>query len=138
MASAASIMRSASCTTSSRAFRCRKPHDTYALMASPIRKTDNSTTLNLSLKPIGPSSSAILRRRARRPGGRPARRCPRGADEASALLGAAVDLRDLLVALVECLGGFPVLDEDSLDHLRDDVRVQHLAGRRGRRARVAH
>src|SRR6185436_19989888 len=45
-----------------------------------------------------------------------------------------VDLRDLLVALVQRLGGFPVLDEHALDHLGDDVRVQHLAGRRRRRA----
>src|SRR6185503_20350755 len=44
---------------------------------------------------------------------------------------ARVDLRDALVALVEGLGGLPVLDEHALDHLRDHVRVQHLA--RGRR-----
>src|SRR5262249_12272605 len=65
---------------------------------------------------------------ARGPGGR----------EGSALLGARVDLGDLLVPLVERLGGLPVLDEHALDHLRDDLGVQHLAGRRGRRARVAH
>jgi hypothetical protein len=42
-----------------------------------------------------------------------------------------VDLHDALVALVERAGGVPVVDEHALDHLRDHVRVEHLA--RGRR-----
>ena len=59
----------------------------------------------------------------------------RSADAGRLALGVpGVDLRDLLVALVERLGGLPVLDQHALDHLGDDVRVQHLAGRRRRRA----
>src|SRR5262249_53393601 len=49
-----------------------------------------------------------------------------------------VHLGDLLVALVEGPGRLPVLDEHALDHLRDDVGVQHFAGGGGGRARVAH
>src|SRR6185436_10678769 len=51
---------------------------------------------------------------------------------------ASVDLRDALLALVQGLGGLPVLDEHALDHLGDHVRVQHLARGRGRRAGEAH
>src|SRR6266850_4217300 len=56
---------------------------------------------------------------------------------ASRLRVPGVDLDDPLVALLEGLRRLPALDQHPLDHLGDHVRVEHLAGRRGRRARIA-
>src|SRR5688500_6115924 len=63
MARAASIMRSALRTTSSRAFRWSRFQDTYAVMAKPSANTRSSTRLNFSLRPMHSSSLAFLQPR---------------------------------------------------------------------------
>src|SRR5215831_5458096 len=60
MASAASIMRSALRTTSSRAFRWSRVQEMYAVIARPSENTTSRTRLNLSLRPIRASSLALL------------------------------------------------------------------------------
>src|SRR5262245_16802545 len=59
MASAASIMRSALRTTSSRAFLWSSVQETYAVIARPSGHTTSKTRLNLSLRPIHSSSLAL-------------------------------------------------------------------------------
>src|SRR5262249_17983090 len=65
MASAASIMRSALRTTSPRALRSRSPHETYAVTARPNTNMTSNTRLNFSLRPMSPSSLALVEPRVR-------------------------------------------------------------------------